>query len=90
MGHALTQLCAEHRVVICRSYYQGLTTAQIAADLGITDAMVKSRLHYALRALRQTLQQRMVTDAQPAGTWPPNLTPTPRSPGSMLLDDNTA
>jgi RNA polymerase sigma-70 factor (ECF subfamily) len=59
---ALAQLGAEHRAVVCRSHYLGLTTAQIAADLGIAEATVKSRLHYALHALRQLLQQMTVTE----------------------------
>jgi DNA-directed RNA polymerase specialized sigma24 family protein len=54
---ALTQLSAEHREVINRSYYLGWTTAQIADDLHITEWFVKSRLHIALRALRFTLER---------------------------------
>jgi RNA polymerase sigma-70 factor (ECF subfamily) len=50
-------LTPEHREVVRRSYYQGSTTAQIAADLGIADGTVKSRLHYALRALRLALSE---------------------------------
>ncbi|PQM44557.1 ECF RNA polymerase sigma factor SigL [Mycobacterium talmoniae] len=57
VSDALAQLSAEHRAVVRRSYYQGWSTAQIAADLGIAEGTVKSRLHYALRALRQTLQE---------------------------------
>jgi RNA polymerase sigma-70 factor (ECF subfamily) len=55
IGDAMAQLSADHRAVVGRSYYQGWTTAQIAADLGIAEGTVKSRLHYALRALRQAL-----------------------------------
>jgi RNA polymerase sigma-70 factor (ECF subfamily) len=55
IGDAMAQLSAEHRAVVGRSYYQGWTTAQIAADLGIAEGTVKSRLHYALRGLRQAL-----------------------------------
>ena len=40
-----------------RAYYHGWTTAQIGADLGIAEGAVKSRLHHALRALQQTLQE---------------------------------
>ena len=58
---ALAQLSAEHRAVIERSYYRGWTTAQIAADLDIAEGTVKSRLHYAVRALRLTLQEIGVT-----------------------------
>jgi RNA polymerase sigma-70 factor, ECF subfamily len=61
IGDAMGQLSADHRVVVGRSYYQGWTTAQIAADLGIAEGTVKSRLHYALRALRQALVEMGVT-----------------------------
>jgi len=61
ISDALTQLTAEHRAVIRRSYYLGWTTAQIAADLDIPEGTVKSRLHYAVRALRLVLQEMGVT-----------------------------
>ena len=61
VGDAMAQLSADHRAVVGRSYYQGWTTAQIAADLGIAEGTVKSRLHYALRALRQALFEMGVT-----------------------------
>ena len=61
IADALAQLSAEHRAVISRSYYWGWTTAQIAADLGIAEGTVKSRLHYAVRAMRLTLQELGVT-----------------------------
>jgi RNA polymerase sigma-70 factor (ECF subfamily) len=54
---ALAQLSQEHRAVIRRAYYQGWTTAQIAADFHIAEGTVKSRLHYAVRALRLTFQE---------------------------------
>jgi RNA polymerase sigma-70 factor, ECF subfamily len=53
--HALAQLSAEQRAVL-RSYYLGWPVARIAEDLQIAEGTVKSRLHYALRALRRTLQ----------------------------------
>lgn len=57
LGRALAELSSGHRAVIQRSYYQGLTIAQIAADLGIAEGTVKARLHNAVWALRPTLQQ---------------------------------
>ena len=54
--NALAHLSAEHRAVIQRSYYLGWTTTQIAEDLQIPEGTVKSRLHYALGALRLALQ----------------------------------
>ncbi|MBB3753419.1 RNA polymerase sigma-70 factor (ECF subfamily) [Mycolicibacterium sp. BK634] len=61
IGDALAQLSPDHRAVVRRSYYLGWTTAQIAADLQIAEGTVKSRLHYAVRALRLTLQEMGVT-----------------------------
>jgi RNA polymerase sigma-70 factor (ECF subfamily) len=61
IGSALAQLSDDHRAVISRSYYQGWTTGQIAADLQIPEGTVKSRLHYAVRALRLNLQELGVT-----------------------------
>jgi RNA polymerase sigma-70 factor (ECF subfamily) len=58
---AIAQLSAEYRAVIERSCYWGWTTTQIATDLGIAEETVKSRLHYAARALRLTLQKTGVT-----------------------------
>jgi len=57
IGDAMAQLSVDHRAVVGRSYYRGWTTAQIAADLGIAEGTVKSRLHYALRSLRQALME---------------------------------
>jgi len=64
LSGALAQLSSLHRAVIRRSYYQGWTTAQIAADLDIAEGTVKSRLHYAMRALPLTLQEMGYS-----GTW---------------------
>ncbi|SPM38607.1 DNA-directed RNA polymerase specialized sigma subunit, sigma24 family, partial [Mycobacterium numidiamassiliense] len=61
IADAMTQLSAEHRAVVERAYYRGWTTAQTAVDLGIAEGTVKSRLHYAVRALRLTLQELGVT-----------------------------
>ncbi|PXX03257.1 sigma-70 family RNA polymerase sigma factor [Mycolicibacterium moriokaense] len=56
LGDALAQLPADHRAVVRCAYYQGCTTAQIAADLHIAEGAVKSRLHDALRALSPQLR----------------------------------
>jgi RNA polymerase sigma-70 factor (ECF subfamily) len=61
LSTALSQLSEEHRAVIGRAYYQGWSTAQIADDLDIPEGTVKSRLHYAVRALRLSLQEMGVT-----------------------------
>ncbi len=57
IADAFARLPAEHRAVVRRAQYHGWTTAQIAADLGIAEGTVKSRLHQALRTLQQTLQE---------------------------------
>jgi len=56
IAEALAQLSDEHLAVLRRSYYERWTTAQIADDLQITEGAVKTRLHYAARALLSTLQ----------------------------------
>ncbi|MDX1875620.1 MULTISPECIES: sigma-70 family RNA polymerase sigma factor [unclassified Mycolicibacterium] len=58
---AMSDLSEDHRAVVKRAYYQGMSTAQIAADLQIAEGTVKSRLHYAVRALRLNLQEMGVT-----------------------------
>jgi RNA polymerase sigma-70 factor (ECF subfamily) len=60
LADALKSLSAEHRNVIVRSYYLGQTVADIAEREQIPPGTVKSRLHYALRALRNALQERGV------------------------------
>ena len=64
LSDALVRLSPAHRAVIRRSYYQGWTTAQIAADLNIAEGTVKSRLHYAMRALRLALQEMGYSDTR--------------------------
>jgi RNA polymerase sigma-70 factor (ECF subfamily) len=61
LSEAMGQLSEDHRAVITRAYYQGATTAQIAAELQIAEGTVKSRLHYGMRALRLALQEMGVT-----------------------------
>ncbi|WP_099039780.1 sigma-70 family RNA polymerase sigma factor [Mycobacterium neglectum] len=58
---ALARLTPDHRAVVQRSYVKGWSTADIAADLGIAEGTVKSRLHYALRTLRDILSEMGVT-----------------------------
>jgi RNA polymerase sigma-70 factor (ECF subfamily) len=60
VSEALADLSEEHRTVIARAYYGGLSTAELSDELGIPPGTVKSRLHYGLRALRLALQERGV------------------------------
>jgi RNA polymerase sigma-70 factor (ECF subfamily) len=63
--HELAELSDHQRAVLWRSYYLGWTVAHIAEDLQIAEGTVKSRLHYALHALRRTSQE---TTPAPAPT----------------------
>jgi DNA-directed RNA polymerase specialized sigma24 family protein len=57
VADALAQLSGGDRACVSRAFYHGWTTAQISADLGIDEGAVKLRLHHALRALQQALQE---------------------------------
>jgi RNA polymerase sigma-70 factor (ECF subfamily) len=61
MAEALDRLTAEHREVIVECYYRGRSIAEAAEVLDIPAGTVKSRTHYALRALRLTMQEMGVT-----------------------------
>lgn len=61
LGTAMSELSEDHRAVITRAYYHGQSVAQIANALQIAEGTVKSRLHYAVRALRLNLQEMGVT-----------------------------
>jgi RNA polymerase sigma-70 factor (ECF subfamily) len=54
---ALRTVSPEHRDVILECYFRGSSVAEAARTLGIPPGTVKSRTHYALRALRLTLEE---------------------------------
>jgi RNA polymerase sigma-70 factor (ECF subfamily) len=54
---ALAQLSPEHREVLVECYYGGRSVAETARRLGVPEGTVKSRSHYALRALRLALEE---------------------------------
>ena len=54
---ALRTLSTEHREVILECYFRGSSVAEAAATLGIPPGTVKSRTHYALRALRLAIDE---------------------------------
>jgi RNA polymerase sigma-70 factor (ECF subfamily) len=54
---AMTRLSPDHRDVIFEIYFNESTTTEAAARLGIPEGTVKSRTHYALRALRKALDK---------------------------------
>ena len=57
VAEAVTKLSQEHRAVLLECYYRGLSVADAARHLGIPEGTVKSRTHYALRALRLALEE---------------------------------
>jgi RNA polymerase sigma-70 factor (ECF subfamily) len=57
VADAILALSVDHREVLLECYYRGASVAQAADRLGIPEGTVKSRTHYALRALRLTLQE---------------------------------
>ncbi len=61
LSDALSSLSVEHRTAIVSAYYLGRSIAEIARHEDIPEGTVKSRLHYALRALRLSLQESGVT-----------------------------
>ncbi|QDY80251.1 sigma-70 family RNA polymerase sigma factor [Streptomyces qinzhouensis] len=52
---AVGSLSPDHRAVLDRLYFQGLSVSEAAESLGIPPGTVKSRSHYALRALAPRL-----------------------------------
>jgi len=54
---ALGRLTQEHRAVLRECYFRGSSVAQAAHALGIAPGTVKSRTHYALRALRLAIEE---------------------------------
>ncbi|WP_208827751.1 sigma-70 family RNA polymerase sigma factor [Streptomyces ficellus] len=65
---AVRELSPEHRAVLERIYFDGLSVKEAAADLGIPAGTVKSRSYYALRALGRCLPgySRSLSDSLPA------------------------
>jgi RNA polymerase sigma-70 factor, ECF subfamily len=57
VADALNRLSPAHRQVLLECFYQGHSVAEAAARLGIPPGTVKSRTHYALRALRVALEE---------------------------------
>ncbi|HEY0259187.1 MAG TPA: sigma-70 family RNA polymerase sigma factor [Lacisediminihabitans sp.] len=61
LSDALLSLSVEHRTTVVSAYYLGRSVAEIARNENIPEGTVRSRMHYALRALRLALQERGVT-----------------------------
>ncbi|MGL5809537.1 MAG: sigma-70 family RNA polymerase sigma factor [Nocardioides sp.] len=62
---ALAALSPAHREVLELVYLGGRTTAEAGQALGVPPGTVKSRVHYALRAMKVALDERGDTDAAP-------------------------
>ncbi len=53
---AVRRLDADHRIVVVLRYWADLTVDEIAERVGVPAGTVKSRLHYALRSMRPSLE----------------------------------
>lgn len=60
VAEAMAAISDEHRAVVDALYFRDLSVAEAAAHLGIPVGTVKSRAHYALRALRAACEERGV------------------------------
>lgn len=54
---ALRTLSPEHRAVLLECYFRGSSVAEASAALGVPQGTIKSRTHYALRALRLAVDE---------------------------------
>jgi RNA polymerase sigma-70 factor, ECF subfamily len=61
LERAFRRLSVEHRAIVVLHHYLDLTVFEIADSLGVPVGTVKSRLFYAMRALRAALE----ADARP-------------------------
>ncbi len=64
VADALHQLSPAHRAVLVETFYGGRTLAKVARQLGIPASTARSRLHYALQALRRQLEDREAIEPQ--------------------------
>jgi len=54
---AMRRIGDDHRRVLVETYYRGRPYAEVAAELGVPEGTVKSRVYYGLRALRVVLEE---------------------------------
>jgi RNA polymerase sigma-70 factor (ECF subfamily) len=59
---SMTELTVQQREILIYTYYLGYSVEQTATALGLAPGTVKSRSHYAMRALRASLRARAVMD----------------------------
>src|SRR6202012_4546456 len=81
VAEALQRLSPAHRMVLVETFYRGGTTAMVARQLGIPHGTARSRLHYALDALRAQLQNNALREQRPdpARPQPHSGRPQPHS-----------
>jgi RNA polymerase sigma-70 factor, ECF subfamily len=60
---ALQHLSPAHQAVLVETFYRGGTLATVARELGIPHGTARSRLHYALDAMRKQLETHDATAA---------------------------
>jgi RNA polymerase sigma-70 factor (ECF subfamily) len=54
---AMRRIGDQHRTILVETYYRARPYAEVAEELGIPVGTVKSRVYYALRALRIALEE---------------------------------
>ena len=54
---AMRRLREDHRRVLFETHYRGRPYAEVAAELGVPEGTIKSRVYYGLRALRVVLEE---------------------------------
>ena len=57
IADAMLTLSTEHRAVLAEMFYRRSSVRETAERLGIAEGTVKSRTHYALRALKLALAE---------------------------------
>lgn len=57
LEEAMRRIGEQHRRVLVETYYRGRPYAEVAAELGVPEGTVKSRVYYGLRALRVALEE---------------------------------
>ncbi|MEU9383036.1 sigma-70 family RNA polymerase sigma factor [Streptomyces sp. NPDC048279] len=62
INEALANLSEQQREILHHMYFLGSSVAQTSQSLGIPRGTVKSRTHYAVRALRRALQARGIDE----------------------------
>jgi RNA polymerase sigma-70 factor (ECF subfamily) len=61
VAEAMSRLSDSHREVLVECFYGGQSVAEASETLGVPPGTIKSRTHYALRALKLALEEMGVT-----------------------------